>query len=306
MPTVSIHHVTRYRYRQNVAFGEHRILVRPRESYDQRVLSAELGITPEPQSLRWIQDVFGNAVAIAKFDSRSDTLEVRGSAEVEHLPADPQDIAIEPYARSYPFTYSAEDIPDLLRSIERQYPDPDRELDEWAREFIGTEGPVATLELLSAMTSTIKRDFTYARRHEKGIQPPLTTLRRRGGTCRDYAVLMMEAARALGLATRFVSGYIYQEQDTDARQGGRSTHAWLRIFLPGSGWVEFDPTNGIVGNRGLIRVAVARDPMQAKPLTGTWRGVKDDQIDMEVDVRVTHVDLTTSHPPFEAKESARC
>jgi transglutaminase-like putative cysteine protease len=306
MPTVSIHHVTRYRYRQNVAFGEHRILVRPRESYDQRVLSAELEITPEPQSLRWIQDVFGNAVAIAKFDSRSDTLEVRGSAEVEHLPAAPEDIAVEPYAQTYPFTYSAEDIPDLLRSIERQYADPDREIDNWARGFVGSDRPVATLELLSAMTTTIKREFAYARRYEKGIQPPLTTLRRRGGTCRDYAVLMMEAARALGLAARFVSGYLYHEPGSNAREGGRSTHAWLRIFLPGSGWIEFDPTNGIVGNRGLIRVAVARDPMHAKPLTGTWRGVKDDQIDMDVDVRVTHVDLATGHPPFAAKDTAPC
>ena len=303
MPTVSINHVTRYRYRSDVAFGEHRILVRPRESYDQRLLSASLNIDPDPDSLRWIQDVFGNAVAVATFDSRADRLEVRGTAEVEHLPMGPEDIAVEPYAQHYPFTYSAEDMPDLLRSIERAYPDPDRVLDEWARSFVPLDRAVGTLDLLRDMTEAVKCDFTYAKRYEKGVQPPLVTLRRRAGTCRDYAVLMMEAVRALGFAARFVSGYLYNEKDSDARIGGHSTHAWLRVFLPGSGWIEFDPTNGIVGNHGLIRVAVARDPDQAKPLTGTWRGVKDSQIDMDVDVRIKHVEIETSHPRFPAKEA---
>ena len=302
MPTVSINHVTRYRYRRDVAFGEHRILVRPRESYDQRVVSASLDIDPEPSSLRWIQDVFGNAVAIARFDNRSDTLVVRGSAEVEHLPTGMEDVAVEDYAREYPFTYSAEDMPDLLRSIERAYPDPDRKLDDWARAFVPPNGRIPTLDLLHDMTKAIRRDFTYARRYEKGIQPPLVTLRRHGGTCRDYAVLMMEAVRALGFAARFVSGYLYNDKDSAARVGGHSTHAWLRVFLPGSGWIEFDPTNGIVGNRGLIRVAVARDPNQAKPLTGSWMGVKDSQIDMDVDVRIKHVEVETSHAKFPEKE----
>ncbi len=303
MPTVSISHVTRYRYRSDVAFGEHRILVRPRESYDQRLLTASLDVDPEPESLRWIQDVFGNAVAVATFGDRADRLEVRGTAEVEHLPMGFDEIAVEPYARRFPFNYSAEDMPDLLRSIERAYPDPDRLLDEWARGFVPPDRAVDTLELLREMTEAVKRDFTYAKRYEKGVQPPLVTLRRKGGTCRDYAVLMMEAVRALGFAARFVSGYLYNERESDARVGGHSTHAWLRVFLPGSGWIEFDPTNGIVGNRGLIRVAVARDPDQAKPLTGSWRGIKDSQIDMDVDVRIKHVDVATRHPKFSAKEA---
>ena len=306
MPTVSIDHTTRYRYRRDVAFGEHRILVRPRESYDQRVLSAALEIDPEPDELRWIQDVFGNAVAIATFSGRSDTLEVRGSATVEHLPMSAADIAVEPYAATYPFTYSAEDMPDLLRSIERQYADRSRTLDRWADGFLKQRTTTSTLDLLRAMTEGIKRDFSYRRREEKGTQAPLETLRRGAGTCRDFAVLMMEAVRALGLAARFVSGYLYNEEGVQARVGGHSTHAWVRVFLPGSGWIEFDPTNGIIGNRGLIRVAVARDAAQALPLTGTWVGARGSQIDMSVDVRIEHVGLATSHPQFSVKESQQC
>ena len=308
MPTVSINHVTRYRYRRDVAFGEHRIAVRPRESFDQRLLAADLAISPEPQRLRWLQDVFGNAVAIASFapSTRAETLEVRGFAEVEHFPTDPEDIAVEDYASEYPFTYSAADMPDLLRSIERQYPDPDRIVDRWAHDFLPDGHSRPTLELLTEMTETIKRDFTYQRREEKGIQTPLLTLGKGSGTCRDYAVLMLEAVRALGLAARFVSGYTYTPEGSNARVGGHSTHAWVRVFLPGSGWIEFDPTNAIIGNRGLIRVAVARDPQQAKPLSGTWTGVKGSQIDMDVDVRIKHVETAARHPEFAEREPQRC
>lgn len=307
MPTVAINHLTRYRYRRSVDFGEHRILVRPRESYDQRVLSATLDIEPPPRSLRWLQDVFGNAVAIATFDESSDALEVRATAEVEHLPTSEHDIAVEPYARTYPFTYSAEDMPDLLRSIERDFPDADRELDRWVREKIGQGREVGTLPLLEVLTKAIKREFKYRRRETKGIQSPLQTLGLRSGTCRDFAVLMMEAVRALGFAARFVSGYLYQPNDENGRIGGHSTHAWVRIFLPGSGWIEFDPTNGIVGNEGLIRVAVARDPAQTVPLSGTWLGLKDSHVDMDVDVRIKRLDVSTRHAKFpNHPETAAC
>jgi transglutaminase-like putative cysteine protease len=306
MPTVAINHSTRYRYRRDVAFGEHPILVRPRDTYQHRVLSASLEIDPEPRSLRWLQDVFGNAVAIATFDRRADTLDIRGSAEVEHLPTCEEDIQIEPYAERYPFTYSAEDMPDLLRSIERDYPDRDRALDRWAMAFVDADREMGTMALLKRMTEAICERFAYQPRETKGIQPPQTTLALGSGTCRDFAVLMMEAVRALGFAARFVSGYVYQPDRERARVGGHSTHAWLRVFLPGSGWIEFDPTNGIVGNRGLIRVAVARDPAQATPLSGTWRGVEGSQVDMQVEVRIKQVAVETRHPDFPHKERVQC
>jgi transglutaminase-like putative cysteine protease len=138
------------------------------------------------------------------------------------------------------------------------------------------------------LTYAIKESFTYNRRSETGIQDPLTTLMLNRGSCRDFAILMIEAVRALGLAARFVSGYIYSPSlDGSGHVGGGSTHAWCQVYLPGAGWVEFDPTNGIIGNRDLIRIAVARDPRQAVPLSGTWMGEPGDFEGMSVEVNVT-------------------
>jgi transglutaminase-like putative cysteine protease len=138
------------------------------------------------------------------------------------------------------------------------------------------------------LTYAIKESFTYTRRSETGIQDPLTTMRLNRGSCRDFAILMIEAVRALGLAARFVSGYIYSPSlDGSGHVGGGSTHAWCQVYLPGAGWVEFDPTNGIIGNRDLIRIAVARDPRQAVPLSGTWTGEPSDFLEMSVEVNVT-------------------
>src|SRR3954464_1144547 len=181
-----------------------------------------------------------------------------------------------------------EEMPDLARSIERHYPDGDREVDRWARRFLRRAGGRGTPELSEPMPHGLTRELTYIPRHERGIQDPAKTLKLGSGTCRDFAVLMMEAARSLGLAARFVSGYLYSPGgDGEARVGGGATHAWARVYLPGAGWVEFDPTNGIVGNRDLIRVAIARDPAHALPLSGTWTGFPSDSLGMTVDVAVT-------------------
>ncbi len=292
MPLLTIRHLTEYTYKQPVSFGEHRIMMRPRESYDQRLISASLTITPEPAELRWLHDVLGNSVAIARFAQRASILRVESIAKLDHEPLPSAEVEIEAYARHFPFTYSSEDMPDLLRSIERGHLDPGRMVDDWARGFLKSDRGTDTLGLLTEMTSTIKREFTYVPRHAKGTQTPVETLELRQGTCRDFAVLMIEAARALGLAARFVSGYVYNPSRTEGRVGGGNTHAWVRIFLPGSGWVEFDPTNGIVGNRGLVRVAIARDPYQAIPLSGQWSGMPGSSIAMkvEVDVRLDPAD----------------
>lgn len=302
MPLLSLSHVTHYTYRQPVAFGEHRIMVRPRESYDQHLVEATLDIDPAPSDLRWLQDVFGNSVAIATFEKRAKSLTIDSNVLVQHNPAPLQNVDIEEYARFYPFTYSSEEMPDLLRSIERQHLDPLRQIDQWARGFLDAGGRTDTLAMLSSMTASIKRDFTYVSRPEKGTQTPIETLTSRKGTCRDYAMLMIEAARALGFAARFVSGYVYSPTTRDAHVGGGNTHAWVRIYLPGSGWVEFDPTNGIIGNRGLIRVAVARDIYQAVPISGTWSGFPGSFLDMTVGVDIS-LEEATAHPTHNAVRS---
>ncbi len=261
-------------------------MVRPREGHDQRLIAAKLDIDPAPRDLRWLHDVFGNSVAVARFSGRAATLRFESDVRMEHIPMDGDGVAIEDYARRYPFTYSSEDMPDLLRSIERGHHDPDRIVDDWARRFVRKDGQTDTLTMLAEITTTIRRTFTYIARHEMGTQTPVETLQKRQGTCRDFAVLMIEAARALGLAARFVSGYVYSPSLGEGRVGGGNTHAWVRIFLPGSGWVEFDPTNGIVGNRGLVRVAIARDPYQAVPLSGTWAGFPGSANGMDVSVEI--------------------
>jgi transglutaminase-like putative cysteine protease len=288
MQLLTVRHITSYRYKQPVAFGEHRMMLRPRDSYDQKLLEVRLDITPEPASLRWQHDVFGNCVAIARFAGRSTDLCFDSTIRLDHTPANAVEFQIEDYASTYPFSYGSEESPDLLRSIERQYFDPGREIDGWAHQFLRRQGPTGTRELLAAMTLAIKERFTYVSRPEFGTQDPLETLKLASGSCRDFAVLMMEAVRSLGLAARFVSGYLYVPEDgSSGRVGGGATHAWLQVYIPGAGWIELDPTNGVVGNRDLIRVAVVRDARHAVPLSGTWTGFPSDYLGMDVTVSVT-------------------
>jgi len=288
MQLLTVRHITSYRYKQPVAFGEHRMMLRPRDSYDQKLLEVRLDITPEPASLRWQHDVFGNCVAIARFAGRSTDLCFDSTIRLDHTPANAVEFQIEDYASPYPFSYGSEESPDLLRSIERQYFDPGREIDGWARQFLRRQGPTGTRELLAAMTLAIKERFTYVSRPEFGTQDPVETLKLGSGSCRDFAVLMMEAVRSLGLAARFVSGYLYVPEDgSSGRVGGGATHAWLQVYIPGAGWIELDPTNGVVGNRDLIRVAVVRDARHAVPLSGTWTGFPSDFLGMDVTVSVT-------------------
>jgi transglutaminase-like putative cysteine protease len=176
-------------------------------------------------------------------------------------------------------------MPDLARSIKCQYPDPDGVIAAWARQFVRSDAPTSTHDLLTGITHAIKRQFTYKRRHDRGVQTPLETLQLGTGTCRDFALFMIEAVRSLGFAARFVSGYLHVRTGS-GRVGGGSTHAWVQVYLPSAGWVEFDPTNGIVGNHDLIRVAVAREPRQAVPLSGTFTGLRTDSIGMKVDIDV--------------------
>ena len=287
MPLLTIHHKTEYRYDRPVAFGEHRIMLRPRDGHDLRVLSNDLEITPQPMSLRWIHDVFGNSVAIATFDERAEILSVVNTATVEHNPAEEYTLTPDEAAYFYPFVYDDEEFPDLVQFITPQYGDPQGELSAWARNFLDAEGPTPTFKILSEMTHGIREAFTYRKRHEQGTQHPLDTLQTKSGTCRDYALFMIEALRRLGIAARFVSGYLFIPGDrAHGYVGGGSTHAWVQVYLPSAGWIEFDPTNGIVGTRDLVRVAVARDPRQAIPLHGTYLGSADAFVGMEVAINV--------------------
>jgi transglutaminase-like putative cysteine protease len=265
------------------------MMFRPRDSHDLRLVEATMAITPTPRSVRWIYDVFGNSVAIAEFGGVAATeLVFESRLVVETFEIENPNFPIEAYASTYPFAYAAEDVPDLARTIERHWPDPERTVDLWAKRFVGGNGPTDTAQMLATMATTIQAELFYQARDLPGVQAPDETLRMGSGSCRDYAVLMMEAARSLGFAARFVTGYVYsRDADGAGNVGGGATHAWVQIYLPGAGWVEFDPTNALVGGRNLIRVAVARDASQAAPLVGSFTGLPDDPLGMDVEVQVT-------------------
>jgi transglutaminase-like putative cysteine protease len=302
MPILSIRHLTRYRYRNPVALGEHRMMFRPCESYDQRLLSHELTITPTPTKLRFMHDVFGNCVGVAQFAGRTTELTFESHTRLEHTPlpafAD-LDGEIEVYRGALPVDYSPEDLPDLAQSMHRRHADPDGLVDAWAARFVRPIGRTSLQGLLSEMTQAIYADFRYNTRLEIGAQTPVDTLTLGSGSCRDFAVLMMDAVRSLGFAAQFVSGYIYSPTFSPSslgRVGGGHTHAWVRVYLPGCGWVEFDPTNGIVGNADLVRVAIATDPRQATPLHGAFTGLPGDYLGMDVTVEA-HAEIGALEQP---------
>jgi transglutaminase-like putative cysteine protease len=246
------------------------MMFRPRSSHDMRLVSSQLRITPTPARLHWLHDVFDNSVAIATFSGEASQLLFDSAVTLEHYAAPLPEYAIEPYAATWPFAYTNEEAADLVNARSRRY--PDGTVDSWAHSFIARGGDTSTMAMLRAITT--------------GVYRPAETLSRRSGSCRDFAVLMIDAARSLGFAARFVSGYIFVP-DYDTTQGGGATHAWLQIFLPGAGWVDFDPTNSIIGNQHLIRVAVAWDQHQALPLWGTWTGAQNSFLGLDVEVSVT-------------------
>jgi transglutaminase-like putative cysteine protease len=285
MRVLTVRHITTYQYSEPVRFGDHRMMFRPRESHDLRLVNPKLDILPRPSHIRWLHDVFDNAVTIASFDNEAASeLRFDSTITLEHKEMALPDYALEIGAQTYPFRYSDDERPDLIGALARQYPPDD--LDPWAARFVTSSGSITTMALLHSMTRGIKEEFEYRRRIEKGVQSPGETLRRRSGSCRDFAVLMMEAVRSLGIAARFVSGYIFVPEG-DRAVGGGATHAWMQAYLPGAGWVDFDPTHSIVGNRNLIRVAVAWDQRNALPLWGTFIGPASSFRGMDVEVSVT-------------------
>ena len=240
-------------------------------------------------------------------DSRGPRAELRFETRIrlEHTPQAGPDPQTDAEALTYPFAYSPEEAADLASTIRSHY--PHEEVDRWARQFVKVGGTTDTGQMLMTLCFAIHEGFAYSRRNEPGTQPPALTLQLRRGTCRDFALLMMEAVRSLGLAARFVTGYIYvPDRDGSEMRGGGSTHAWCQVYLPGAGWVEFDPTNGIVGNRDLIRVAVARDPRQAIPLSGSFRGSAADYAGMSVQVNVTTEREVAPSDALVVGEPGRC
>jgi transglutaminase-like putative cysteine protease len=284
--TLKIRHKTTYRFRQPVSLGPHRLMLRPRETRDLRLMSHTLEITPAAV-VTWAQDVRGNAVGVATFATQTDLLVIESVADILLNAAAWPVFAIAASAISYPFRYSDDEWTDLGPLTILQYQDPAEQLRNWARGFIRSN-PTDTLSLLKDLSIGVAERIRYQSREVEGTQAPTQTLALGWGSCRDFAVLFAEAARSLGFGARIVSGYLYNPNlDRTGSAGAGSTHAWAEVYVPGAGWITFDPTNRSVGGVNLIPVAVARDIHQAMPVSGSFLGMTDAFRGMEVEVRVT-------------------
>ena len=273
------------------------MMFRPRESYDLRLIRTGLTIEPKPVRMRWLHDPFDNSLAIAEFAGETRELRFDSVVALEHFESPLPEYPLEEHAKSYPFRYSDDDVADLARGLTNHFPAAETAM--WALQFLDSANSTTTMKILRSMMKGIRERFTYRRREEKGVQTPEETLRTGAGSCRDFALLMMEGARTLGIAARFVSGYIFVQGGGGSAdlgggfgggsgtRGGGATHAWMQAYLPGAGWIDFDPTNSIVGNRNLIRVGVAWTPQQVLPLSGTYAGAANAFEDMDVTVSVT-------------------
>lgn len=292
-----LRHTTTYSYANPVTLGRHRLMLRPRDSHEMKLHDATLALSPLPSNVIWQYDVFGNSIALVDFDCQATELTIESTLDVERFAFPDPEVLLSDHARNLPLAYSADEIRDLAGLQERHVPDPDHAVDLWAKGFMampeGSSGTKETLQLIRDIAAAIKNNFTYIPRDIYGTLSPLETLSGGSGTCRDFAFFMMEAMRSLGIASRFVSGYIYdaaQDPGSNAAGviGGGATHAWVQIYLPGAGWTHIDPTNALTSDIELIPVAIVREPHQASPISGTIEAAPGDPLGMTVNISITN------------------
>jgi transglutaminase-like putative cysteine protease len=283
MKRIRIVHKTEYHYKQPVSFGPHRVMMRPREGHDVHIVRGRLDVEPAA-TVRWLHDIYSNSIALLTFSQPSRTLSVVGEVDVDLHDDDPIACLIDPNARQFPFQYAPEEQVELISFRLPTYPYEGPKLQQWLSELYRPGQVVGTFELLEKLNTHIFHSFKYAHRDDPGVQLPCDTLVRGSGSCRDFAVLMMEAARHWGFGARFVTGYI---QMNEGQHG--ATHAWTDIYIPGAGWRGFDPTNNKLAGNEHISVAVAREQEKASPLSGTWDGPANAFQDRKVSVQVSAI-----------------
>ena len=280
MQRLRIKHLTEYTFPAQVMLNQHKLLLRPREGHDVRIESSKLEITPA-YNIKWQRDVFDNSLAIVNFLEQSNKLTIASEVVIQHYEQAPFDFMLESYAAQYPFTYALDEQADLAIFQQASFYNDQVTVNAWLQQqnLFGMQ----TFSLLMHLNQNISQNFRYQMREEAGVQSPSQTLSQRSGSCRDYATLFIEACRCLGLASRFVSGYLHAPA-TEA--GNATTHAWAEVYLPGTGWKGFDPTSGeLTGNRH-IAVAVARNPESVPPISGSFTGLGLMATTMIVNVQV--------------------
>jgi transglutaminase-like putative cysteine protease len=279
---LDVRHLTTYRYTRPVTLQAHRLVMFPRGSHELRILASSLRCTPEAQ-VAWSQDVFGNVIATAHFETPSAEFVIESHVSIEQCASAWPVFLIAPGAHSYPFRYDETEATDLAGFLAPGHDDCDGSVANWASSFIHSM-PTDTLSLLKDINNGVLASVTYRTRDEEGTQSPSGTLALGSGSCRDIAALFIEAVRHLGIGARAVSGYLY-DPDAPSDDAG-STHAWAEVYLPGAGWIAFDPTHQRVGAAHLVPVAVARCNGQIMPVSGGYLGAAEDFEAMDVRVSV--------------------
>jgi transglutaminase-like putative cysteine protease len=280
MKRICIIHSTEYHYHAPVTFGPHRALLRPREGHDLHIESTRLKIEPKAD-VRWVRDIYGNSIAIITFAEPARKLSLFSEVNVDLYDDTPIDCVIDPLAQSYPFQYAANEQVEIIPYRVPSYPHDGPAVQQWLLNLYSPGQLINTSDLLNKLNTRIYEAFRYNARYDPGVQLPCQTLALGSGSCRDYAVFMMEAARHWGFASRFVTGYI---QMGEGQHG--ATHAWTEVYIPGAGWRGFDPTNNKLAGSEHVSVAVAREQDKASPLSGSWDGPPDAWDRMEVSVQV--------------------
>jgi transglutaminase-like putative cysteine protease len=288
-------HTTTYSYSNPVTFGRHRAMFLPRPGARGRLVGWS-ATTSIPSKIRWTIDALGNNVTDLEFGEPAKELVFSFKSRGLHFGTEAvETFDLEPRATTVPVQYTPDEWEDLAGFIRPHAPDPDGTVAAWAKSFV-CDYRDRTSDILGWMLNAFRDNFTYNAREAEGTQLPAETLRTKSGTCRDYAWLMVEALRRLGIAARFVSGYLYDaalDGHAVGTVGAGATHAWLAVYLPGAGWTHYDPTNRLSAGYDLIPVAIARHPGQAVPLEGSWFGNVQDYLGMSVEVTVHKLGETT-------------
>lgn len=272
---IRVRHATRYAFNDGVTFGPHRLMLRPRDSFDLRIVRTGLAIDP-PAALSWMHDVYGNSIAIASFSRPGRILSIDSELVVKRYASTSPRGAAGPWSGGAPVAYGDADRFVLAPFIAPAEADPEGKLGDFAEWAVDARNGRLGHPLLD-LSQAVHDALAYSVRFEEGTQAPLLTLRSGRGSCRDYAWLFVECARRLGYAARFVSGYLHNiAEGFDAAAPLAASvgysHAWAEVYVPGDGWIEFDPTNALVADRHLIRIAVTRTPAEASPVSGSFSG----------------------------------
>jgi transglutaminase-like putative cysteine protease len=278
MQRYKIIHRTYYNYSGEVTLGPHNLRLRPREDHELRIESFALKISPSA-TLLWHRDVEGNSVAIANFDLPTRQMVIESEVIIQQFNEAPLDFMVANYAIGYPFAYQSDD--QILLSPYMVLPGHEtiNAVNTWIANFWRNKEPIQTYTLLQRLATHIYQTLSYRVREEPGVQTARQTLSYGTGSCRDFASLFMEAARCLGLAARFVSGYLHAPLLSD---NIGATHAWAEVYLPGAGWKGFDPTIGKIAGTDHIAVAVARLPESVPPIAGSFAGAADSSLNVGV------------------------